>query len=343
MQAYDGKGGIYIKRIVGIRTLKTGLGAAITLILANSIGLKYATAASVITILSIQSTKKQSIQMAINRLIATIIALTLSSLVFLGMGFNALTFGLFLILFIPIAARLNIGEGIVPAAVLVTHLLTEKVVTMPLILNELMLVIIGVIVALLINLYMPSIESEIVICRCQIEDTMYKLFNNMAYALRAQSTMIEEDELYKKLEGFIKEGQEQAYKYTNNYLFTKVSPFDKYFNMRQSQLQVMIYMREHFTKFFMCFEETEVVADFTEKVAESIHGTLTAKQLLEELRNLRETFKDSTLPITREEFENRAMLYQFLNDLEHFLEIKKVFRESLSEEEFEEYKKGYVR
>lgn len=310
--------------------------------LANHMELKYATAAAVITILSIQSTKKQSIQMAINRLIATLIALALSSVVFLGVGFTPIAFGLFLIIFIPMAAEFKVGEGIVPASVLVTHLLTENVVTWPLILNELMLLLTGVTVALLINLYMPSIESELKTCRTQIEDTMYKLFRNMAYALRIQSTGIEEEELYKRLEAAIEEGQEQAYKYTNNYLFTKASPFDKYFNMRNSQLQVMRYMREHFTKFFMCLEETEIVADFTEKVADSIRGKVTAKVLLEELEKLRNDFKASKLPTTREEFENRAMLYQFLNDLEHFLMIKKDFRESLTEVEFEDYKKGYT-
>ena len=35
------------------------------------------------------------------------------------------------------------------------------------------------------------------------------------------------------------------------------------------------------------------------------------------------------LPKTREEFENRAMLYQFLNDLEQFLSIKNGFKEEL--------------
>ena len=327
--------------MIGVRTLKTGLGATITLIIANSMGLQYATAAAVITILSIQSTKRQSIQMAVNRLIATVIALGLASLIFMSMGFTALAFGVFLVIFIPIAARLNIGEGIVPASVLVTHLLTSGSITIALLVNEMLLVLVGVIIALIINLYMPSIESELSKCRREIEEMMHKLFIDMAYALRAQCISIEEDILYKKLEISIKEGQEKAYKYTNNYLFTKVSPFAEYFNMRSSQYQVITYMREHFTKFFMRFEETEIVASFTEKVAGCMRGTITAKALLEELEVLRNNFKASKLPVTREEFENRAMLYQFLNDLEHFLEIKRDFRESLTEEEYLEYKKGY--
>ncbi|MEG0501423.1 MAG: aromatic acid exporter family protein, partial [Cellulosilyticaceae bacterium] len=87
--------------------------------------------------------------------------------------------------------------------------------------------------------------------------------------------------------------------------------------------------------------ETTIVSDFANRVADSIHGEITAKELLEELKELREGFKQSKLPSTREEFENRAMLYQYLNDIEHFLQIKKEFIEGLSMEEVEIYRSGY--
>lgn len=34
------------------------------------------------------------------------------------------------------------------------------------------------------------------------------------------------------------------------------------------------------------------------------------------------------LPKNREEFENRALLFQFLNDLEDFLLLKKAFKDN---------------
>lgn len=312
-----------------------------TLLIATAIGLQYASSAAVITILSIQSTKRQSVEIAIKRLIATIVALLLAAFIFEGVGFYPLSFGLFLILFIPIASKANMVEGIVPASVLVTHLLAAGNITLNLMLNEIALVVIGVIVALLINLYMPSMEQEIMKCRHDIEICMYDIFIKMAEALKSQSIQVD-GELYRLLGAQIEEGQLKAYRYANNYLFMKHIPFRQYFNMRNKQYQVMLYMKEHFTKFFMTFEQTEIVAGFTERVAESVHGEISAQVLLEELEQLREGFKISTLPKTREEFENRAMLYQFLNDIEHFLEIKKAFKESLTPEEFEEYKKGYA-
>ena len=45
---------------------------------------------------------------------------------------------------------------------------------------------------------------------------------------------------------------------------------------------------------------------------------------------MRGEFKSMNLPSTRLEFENRAMLYQFLNDLEQLLVIKYEFMKNMS-------------
>lgn len=50
--------------------------------------------------------------------------------------------------------------------------------------------------------------------------------------------------------------------------------------------------------------------------------------------------KGSALPATREEFENRAILYSILVDLEYFLQLKKEFADARTEEEIRRYWKG---
>ena len=330
-----------MRHMIGVRIIKTAIGATIAILLSDAIGLKYGTAAGVITILSIQSTKRQSIEMAINRLVATFIALGIATLLFGTLGHHTLVFGIYLTMFIPIAAKLKVGEGIVPASVLVTHLLTSEEVTVALLINEILLVVIGAGVALILNLYMPSIEKHLYTIRNQIERDMYELFMDMAKALEKRSVSIEEGMLYTNIEKSIKKGREEAYKHTNNHLFANVTVYERYFAMRWEQFQVMLYMREHFGRIFMCFEETKEVAGFTRQVAESIKGRIESKLLLEQLEALREHFRQSELPKTREEFENRAMLYQFLNDIERFLVIKQSFRKNLTDKEFQEYVKGY--
>ena len=57
---------------------------------------------------------------------------------------------------------------------------------------------------------------------------------------------------------------------------------------------------------------------------------------IEQMKALDEIFKhmeNEPLPKSREEFENRAMLYHVLMDLEEFLILKKRFAESLDEKQ----------
>ncbi len=49
-------------RFIGVRTWKTGIGAVIAMIIAKELGLSYWVSAGIITILSIQSTKKRIIK-----------------------------------------------------------------------------------------------------------------------------------------------------------------------------------------------------------------------------------------------------------------------------------------
>ena len=48
-------------RFIGVRTWKTGIGAVIAMIIAKELGLSYWVSAGIITILSIQSTKRESL------------------------------------------------------------------------------------------------------------------------------------------------------------------------------------------------------------------------------------------------------------------------------------------
>ena len=330
-----------MKKIVGVRTLKTGLGATIAMMLAQLIELKYTASAGIITILSIQSTKRESVQIAIRRLLATVVALGVGGILFSLLGFKPIVFGVYLIVFIPIAARFKMTEGIVPASVLVTHLLGEQTVTISLLGNEILLMVVGAGVALILNLYMPSIETELLKDKQAIEERMYQLFTFIADVLEGKQTNMNEKQLTRELELYLASGEKRAHRNANNYFFNLDSPYEKYFHMRNSQFQILHYMLIHLENLYMNVEQGYKVATFTRKVAESVKGKIIVEDLLEDLTILRDGFRESELPHSREEFENRAMLYQFLNDMEYFLDIKKAFKDKLTEKEREEYNRYY--
>lgn len=314
-----------MKNLIGFRILKTAVGASLAIIIAQGMGLKYAVAAGVITILSVQNTKKTSIKLALQRIESTALALLIASILFFILGYNSITFGLYLVIFIPITVFLKITDGIVVSSVLVTHLLAEKSISLFWIRNEFLLMAVGAGIAILLNIYMPKIESEIKETQQDIEEHMRNILFQMAQSLRKQSVNLEEETLFNELEVKLKQGNESAYRHLNNYIINDTKYYVQYMEMRTLQYEILKYMRSHFIKFYMTFEQTEIVAAFTEKVALDFSEYNTAEELLQELNEIVNMFKKQELPKTREEFENRAMLFQFLNDMEALLELKKSF------------------
>ena len=71
--------------------------------------------------------------------------------------------------------------------------------------------------------------------------------------------------------------------------------------------------------------ESIKVSNYINQVSLEFTESNNVKDLLEELNNLFEFFRNEELPTTREEFENRAILFNILKDLEKFLNVKKRF------------------
>lgn len=111
--------------------------------------------------------------------------------------------------------------------------------------------------------------------------------------------------------------------------------------MRYSQYQIMLYMKRHFEHFYKVAPQANEIAKLTHQVAASTRGKCSVEEVMTSLENLRESFKGSRLPVSRDEFENRAMLYQFLTDMEQVLFAKQLFKSGLSDREKEEYSRYY--
>jgi len=317
-------------KIIGTRTIKTGIGVTAAIMLAAFLGLKYAVAAGIITMLSIQSTKRESIQIALQRMAACLMGLALAALFFNLLGFSPIVFGAFLLAFIPLTVKFNLEQGIVVSSVIVTHLLVEKNTSVPLILNELGLMAIGVSIALILNLYMPSVENRIKDDQRLIEEGMKNILLKMAAALKENDSSFSEEQLFGDVEERLKTAKSNAYRNLNNYLISDMSYYVEYTEMRRQQFKTLKRMKESFRRFFITYDQTLMVADFTEKISGDFYEQNTCEDLLKELEDLRGEFRKMELPATREEFENRAMLFQFLNDLEQFLTIKYEFMKSIA-------------
>lgn len=310
------------------KTLKMALSATIAIIISNYVGLQFGVTSGIIAILSIQDTKKESLLVAGRRIIASALAILLSFMLYLLLGNNPIIFGLFLIIFIQTTIILKIEEGMVVGSVLSTHLLTSTNINISWIINEAQLTVIGIGVAMMFNLYTASLEEQFEKNKERIEDYYRAILSDMAVSLVTQAVPIYEKQISVSVEELINKSKFMAQIINNNRLFKKNDYYLSYIEMRIIQLDTMKRMKRHFSRFYMTYDQTRILSEFTNEVAMNLKEDNDCVELINKLNLLRKDYEKMDLPKNRNEFENRALLFQFLNDLEDFLVIKKEFKES---------------
>lgn len=310
------------------KTFKMALSATIAVVISNYMGLKFGVTSGIIAILSIQDTKKEALLVGGRRIVACTLAILLSFLLYILLGNNPIVFGLFLLIFIPMTIILKINEGMVVGAVLSTHLLTSTNIDGSWIINEAYLTVIGIGVAMMFNLYAESLEEEFEKNKKRIEDYYRSILSDMAVSLLTQAVPIYEQEILLSVEKLVEKSKVMAQIINNNNLFKKNDYYVNYIEMRIIQLDTMKRMKRHFSRFYMTYEQTRILSEFTNDVAMNLNEDNDCIELIDKLNLLRKDYEKMELPKNRNEFENRALLFQFLNDLEDFLIIKKEFKES---------------
>ena len=165
---------------IGLRTIKTAVAAPIALLLAGGLSLESAASAAIITILTVTNTKRSTAKTALNRLFSLTLATSIAAICFSLLGFHPIVFGLYLLFFIRLSIQFDLAEGIAVSSVLITHYLAAGEMPVPLIINEYLLMIIGVGCALAANLYMPNTEKKIQEDQAVVEVSMKKMLGQMS-------------------------------------------------------------------------------------------------------------------------------------------------------------------
>lgn len=313
---------------VSLRTIKIAFATTIAILLAQAFQLDYSVSAGVIAILSVLDTKKSSVAIALQRVGSTILALGVATLLFQFFGFNTLIFGLYLLIYIPLAYKFKVEVGIAPCSVLVSHLLLEQSTSIGWLINEFSLMVIGAGIAILFNLYMPSKENQINQLRDEIEHKMKQVLIGFDSILRNGYTNEKVEVLLKELYTDLKQAEKTAYTEYNNQLFSQNQDYMiQYFDMRQQQVKILAEMSTDLSNCSLPTKQNIVLAHLFHQTANQLHESNPAVDLKKDIHSLLNDFRNSDLPKTREEFENRATLFILLTDFTRFIQIKKDFFE----------------
>lgn len=312
---------------IRLRTIKITLATILSLLIADFFQLDYSVSAGIIAILSILETKRASLTTAGQRVVSTILALAISSILFQLFGFSTWVFGVYLALYVPIAYKLNVHVGIAPCSVLVTHLLLEQSTSAEWLLNEFLLMVIGAGMAVLFNLYMPSKEVRITELRQEVETAMIQILLSFDRQLRKEDQTADTGYLIDELDELLNEALKAAYSEYENQLVARSEYEIQYFEMRKVQSEILKQMAINLRLSELPTKQNATLAELFALTSQQLHESNSGVALLEEIDMLMNDFRDSALPKTRAEFENRAILFQLLNDFKRFIQVKRAFYE----------------
>ena len=320
-----------------LKLLKIAIGSAAAIFLADRLSLNYSTSAGIITLLTIQDTRRETIMIAAKRIGAFLLATVLAYGLFQLFGYHVFSFGIFLLLFIAGCMSLRLQDAVSINAVLATHYLMEKNMSFSLIGNEALILLIGAGIGTLLNLYMPGKSREIRAMQYQLEEDLRTVLLRMSEYIKKEDKSDYTGNCFDKLQTDIEDGKKQAFAYMNNTFFQESKYFIAYMNMREQQTVVLQDIYKKIINMRTVWPQTEQVSELLYETAVTFGESNNAKALLVTREELLSQMKDSKLPATRKEFEERALLYGILMDLEYFLQLKRAFADSLTKEQIGRY------
>ncbi|MFC4387861.1 aromatic acid exporter family protein [Gracilibacillus marinus] len=311
-------------KIIGHRTLKTAVGAALAIFIAEQLKLDFYVSAGITAILCVLATRKDSLKASWQRIVACVIGLALATVIFELIGYNVIALCALLLVFIPIVVYFNARQGIVTSTVFMLHLYTLKQVSLGILFNEILLLLIGVGAALLMNTYMPSNEKQMRNLQREIEQSFKKVWYEYARYLQRNNTDWSGEELI-TISKKIDDGLAYSLKAMDNNLFRQDDYFYHYFKMREKQFEIIERMLSLISTLDQTVLQSQKIAAFMEELSKSVHPGNTALLYLYQLHKLTEEFREMELPISRKEFEVRSTLFHLLYEIENYLKIQKKF------------------
>ncbi len=315
----------WIKGFHILKAFKIALAAVLSILTANLLGLDYAITAGIITVLSIQNTKRETLQTARDRGLAFLCALILSYLCFRWLDFSVIAFILYLFLFAFLCLSAGWGQAIAMDSVLISHFLTEQRFDSAMVVNELLVFAVGTLYGILINLHLRKKEVEFDRLSKLVDDEIKGIIHRMAENIRQEDKTNYHSDCFVRLEDKIHLAKECALRNWNNTLWSQSAYELDYIRMRENQSRVLKNIYDSIVRITMLPAQTMQVAAFFEEIEAQYHRDNNVEELLRLLEKMFSDMKRETLPQSREEFEARALLFYTLMQLEEFLTLKNKF------------------
>ncbi|MBD5149876.1 MAG: hypothetical protein HDT18_05795 [Oscillibacter sp.] len=306
---------------------KIALGSSLAIYTADLLHLQYASSAGIVTLLTVVTTKKGTLRLSAARIATFLMAALIAMATFLPIRSEWLAYGLFVFLVTLISELLGWRATVSTNAVIGTHFLMNLDFSPAFFLNEFLLVVIGILFAFLLNMFQDNRGQKRNFAEKihHLEQKMQGSLTEISKFLYGQPTR---KGLWRDLASIEKQLQrcmEEAYEYEGNTYGEDAAYYARYFEMRLNQCHILHNLQNEMQKIRNMPVQAEIVAEYIEYLSEYVTEMNEPAPQLQQLADIFLWMKNEPLPVSRAEFESRAVLYHILMDLEDFLMEKKRF------------------
>ena len=322
--------------------VKIGLGSSVAIIIARALHLQYAASAGTVTLLTLMTSRWETIRLSGARLVTFAITILVSWAVFTHIESMWVCYGLALTVIVFLSDLLGWRASISVNSVVAAHLLTDENFNLAAIWNELQIVLIGVTLALLLNFfygnsrYKQKLIGEMRETEQRLQGVLRTLADYLSGEAEGWNAWNELNALKEDIGTFRKNAEE----YQRNTFQANPQYYGAYFEMRWKQCSILRNLYNELDRIRGLPAQAKRVADYLYYLADYVVETNVPQKQREHLGELYESMQDQKPPQSREEFESHAMLFHILMDIEDFLDFKSDFIASLSEAQQAQYLKN---
>lgn len=320
--------------------LKISIGSSLAILIASRLGLNNAVSAGTVTLLTLMTTKWEAVRVTFYRIVTFAFSVVIAWLVIGHIDHMTVAYGAFLLFTVLIAELLGWRTTISVNAVIGAHFFITHDFSRASIVNEFALVLIGVLMALLLNLAHPahSEQRDLVANMRRAEEDLQEILGQIAeYLMHPEDS----SKVWKDIHGLedrLHACIRDAYEYQENSFRAHPQYYIDYFEMRYDQCQVLHSLHSSMSKIRSVPEQAEFVAEYIRYLSQYVVESNDPEQQDEMLGHIMEGMRREELPASREEFESRALLYHILTDLKLFLKYKQDFLDKLDEKHYARYR-----
>ena len=311
-----------------LKALKIAAGSGMAIMAAELLGLSYATSAGIITLLTVQDTRQDTIQLTVDRILSFLLCVGLIYACFHFPPAGWVNYIVYILLMVVCCCLFNWQNTISVNAVMGTHYLMTPDYSLNFALNELTLILIGTGLALGMNWLMPSYRKKIREDVKTAEQGMKRVLTEMAEYLEERKSSGDVWVDLDDLEEVLHDGLRHAHEQVDNTLGEEDYYYADYLEMRLQQCSILQTLRNSVIRIRKVPKQAVYVARYLEYLSECSAEKDSPEEQLWKLEEVLDQMNLEALPRTREEFENRAILFHVLMDLREFLEVKQHFLEA---------------